>query len=128
MPTLDARSISNIPARWHCECSLSTKRSALALELLLFPQPILPRCVTTACTYILQKESLTPSGKTFKCGHCGWHGDADFNGANNIALVGLSINQPGGTELSCKLSRTVEYVQQSLFDYFRATENPDRAR
>jgi hypothetical protein len=42
--------------------------------------------------------------------------------------VGLSINQPGGTELSCKLSRTVEYVQLSLFDNFRATENPDRAR
>lgn len=44
------------------------------------------------------------SGKTFKCGHCGWHGDADFNGANNIALLGLFINQPGGTGLSCKLA------------------------
>ncbi|MEQ8969960.1 MAG: hypothetical protein RIE73_06140 [Coleofasciculus sp. C1-SOL-03] len=53
------------------------------------------------------------------------HGDADFNGANNIALVGLSINQPGGTGLSCKLSQTVEYVQLGLFDDFRATENPD---
>ncbi|MEQ9359607.1 MAG: hypothetical protein RLP97_30370, partial [Coleofasciculus chthonoplastes F2-STO-03] len=57
-----------------------------------------------------------------------------FNGANNIALVGLSINQPGGTGLSCKLSRTIEYVQRStersrrslsLFDDFRATKNPD---
>ena len=54
------------------------------------------------------------SGKTFRCGHCGWHGDADFNGANNIALVGLFINQPGGTGLSCKLSRTIEYVQLNL--------------
>ncbi|MEQ9368005.1 MAG: transposase, partial [Coleofasciculus chthonoplastes F3-SA18-01] len=42
-----------------------------------------------------------------------------------IALVGLSINQPGGTGLSCKLSRTIEYVQLSLFDDFRATKNPD---
>jgi len=65
------------------------------------------------------------SGKTFRCGHCGWHGDADFNGANNIALVGLSINQPGGTGLSCKLNRTIKYVQLSLFDDFRATKNPD---
>jgi len=65
------------------------------------------------------------SGKTFRCGHCGWHGDADFNGANNIALVGLFINQPGGTGLSCKLSRTIQYVQFSLFDSFRATENSD---
>jgi IS605 OrfB family transposase len=81
------------------------------------------------------------SGKTFRCGHCGWHGDADFNGANNIALVGLFINQPRGTGLSCKLNRTIEYVQRStelrqaqlprsrrslsLFDHFRATENSD---
>ena len=54
------------------------------------------------------------SGKTFKCGHCHWQGDADFNGANNIALVGLFINQPGGTGLSCRLSRTIEYVQLNL--------------
>ncbi len=84
------------------------------------------------------------SGKTFRCGHCGWHGDADFNGANNIALVGLFINQPRGTGLSCKLNRTIEYVQRStelrqaqlprsrrslsLFDHFRATENPGFSR
>jgi IS605 OrfB family transposase len=84
------------------------------------------------------------SGKTFRCGHCGWHGDADFNGANNIALVGLFINQPRGTGLSCKLNRTIEYVQRStelrqaqlprsrrslsLFDHFRATENSDLSR
>lgn len=68
------------------------------------------------------------SGKTFKCGYCSWHGDADFNGANNIALVGLSINQPGGTGLSCKLNRTFEYVQLNLFDDFRATENPGFSR
>ncbi|WP_324707807.1 zinc ribbon domain-containing protein, partial [Lyngbya sp. CCY1209] len=28
------------------------------------------------------------SGKTFKCGYCGWEGDADFNGANNIKRLG----------------------------------------
>jgi hypothetical protein len=42
-----------------------------------------------------------------------------------IALVGLFINQPGGTGLSCKLSRTIRNVQLNLFDDFRATENPD---
>ncbi|HEY9614653.1 MAG TPA: hypothetical protein V6C93_35265, partial [Allocoleopsis sp.] len=47
-----------------------------------------------------------------------------FNGANNIALVGLFINQPRGTGLSCKLNRTIEYVQLNLFGDFRATENP----
>jgi hypothetical protein len=35
------------------------------------------------------------------------------------------INQPGGTGLSCKLNRTINYVQLNLFDNFRATENLD---
>jgi len=35
-------------------------------------------------------------GKSFKCPHCGWSGDADFNGANNIALLGLHVGQPCG--------------------------------
>jgi putative transposase len=100
--------------------------------------PIPPRYTSQICHNCLHihpvKGKSYRSGKTFRCGHCGWHGDADFNGANNIALVGLSINQPGGTGLSCKLSRTIEYVQRStersrrslsLFDDFRATKNPD---
>jgi len=29
-------------------------------------------------------------GKQFRCGHCGWEGDADFNGANVIALFGVA--------------------------------------
>jgi putative transposase len=36
------------------------------------------------------------SGKKFKCGHCGWEGDADLNGANVIALLGAVVNQPRG--------------------------------
>jgi len=36
------------------------------------------------------------SGKSFKCGHCGWEGDADLNGANVIALLGAVVNQPRG--------------------------------
>ena len=57
------------------------------------------------------------SGKTFSCGHCGWKGDADFNGANVIKLLGLSVNQPRGSYLSCELRRKVEYFQPSLFDF-----------
>lgn len=45
------------------------------------------------------------SGKAFKCGHCNWQGDADLNGAMNIKLLGLSVNQPGGSSyLCCSLS------------------------
>ncbi len=36
------------------------------------------------------------SGKLFKCGHCLWEGDADFNGASMIALLGAVVNQPRG--------------------------------
>lgn len=40
-------------------------------------------------------------GKNYHCKHCGWKGDADYNGAKNIAALGLSVNQPGGSWLSC---------------------------
>ncbi|MBW4490582.1 MAG: transposase [Trichocoleus desertorum ATA4-8-CV12] len=45
--------------------------------------------------------------KKFKCGNCGWHGDADLNGAKNIAALGLSVTQPRGSELFCSLERAV---------------------
>jgi putative transposase len=57
------------------------------------------------------------SGKKFKCGHCGWEGDADLNGANVIALLGAAVNQPRGSGLFCSL---VEH------DRLRATESPLR--
>ena len=44
------------------------------------------------------------SGKRFTCGHCSWSGDADDNGAKNIAALGAVINQPRGSGLSCSLN------------------------
>ena len=43
------------------------------------------------CLWIGQRE-----GKHFRCVNsvCGWKGDADFNGANVIALLGAAVNQP----------------------------------
>jgi putative transposase len=44
------------------------------------------------------------SDKRFKCVNCGWSGDADFNGAKNIAAIGAVVNQPGGSNgLYCTL-------------------------
>ncbi|MFQ3614248.1 MAG: transposase [Cyanobacteriota bacterium] len=43
-------------------------------------------------------------GKQFRCGHCGWHGDADFNGAKNIQAIGTLVNRPGGSWLSCQIT------------------------
>ncbi|MDD3552143.1 MAG: transposase, partial [Methanothrix soehngenii] len=38
------------------------------------------------------------NGKSFKCPVCGWSGDADFNGAKNIAFLGRYVDRPGGSE------------------------------
>lgn len=55
------------------------------------------------------------SGKSFRCEHCGWSGDADYNGSKNIATIGQIINLPGGSgTLSCSLQDNI----------LRATENP----
>ncbi|WP_293148868.1 MULTISPECIES: transposase [unclassified Microcoleus] len=46
--------------------------------------------------------------KKFKCSNqvCGWVGDADVNGSKMIALVGLSVSQPRGSELlSCAVTQ-----------------------
>ncbi|XFA72310.1 transposase [Thermosynechococcaceae cyanobacterium Okahandja] len=57
------------------------------------------------------------SGKRFECGHCGWQGDADFNGAKNIAALGALVNRPGGSgAMSCSLQDVV----------LRAAESPLR--
>jgi putative transposase len=43
------------------------------------------------------------NGKSFGCDNCGWHGDADFNGAMNIKAIGLTVIQPRGPWLACGL-------------------------
>ena len=44
-----------------------------------------PRYTSQTCHKCLQihptRGESYRSGKSFKCGHCGWHGDADLNGA-----------------------------------------------
>lgn len=42
------------------------------------------------------------SGKRFKCGNCGFHGDADFNGSLMIAILGGSVSSPESSSLSCQ--------------------------
>ncbi|NJM69734.1 MAG: IS200/IS605 family element transposase accessory protein TnpB [Scytonema sp. RU_4_4] len=43
------------------------------------------------------------SGKSFKCGHCGFEYDADVNAALNIAALGLSVSQPEVPGIACLL-------------------------
>ena len=54
------------------------------------------------------------AGKRFVCGHCGWNGDADYNGSKNIAALGVLVNAPEGSEmLSCSLSKHIERAVES---------------
>ena len=38
------------------------------------------------------------NGKELQVSFCGWSGDADFNGAKNIAFLGRYVVRPGGSE------------------------------
>ncbi|MCU0546960.1 MAG: transposase [Oscillatoriaceae cyanobacterium Prado104] len=75
-----------------------------------------PRYTSQTCHKCLQihptRGESYRSGKSFKCGHCGWHGDADLNGAMMIKLLGSSVNRPEGNELFCSL-RAVESPHHS---------------
>ena len=52
------------------------------------------------CLWLGQRE-----GKHFRCVNpaCGWEGDADLNGANGIALLGVAVSRPRGPWLACQL-------------------------
>ena len=51
-----------------------------------------------------EKGKSYRSGKTFKCGYCGWKGDADLNGANNIKRLGGVVTRlESASLLSCSL-------------------------
>ena len=44
------------------------------------------------------------TGKSFRCGYCGWHGDADLNGAINVSLLGgVFVSLPEHSAMSCLL-------------------------
>ncbi len=72
---------------------------------LFFVNPAYTSQTCHKCHHIHPVKGMSyRKGKTFKCGHCGWHGDADLNGAINIADIGAVINQPGGSGMVCSLS------------------------
>ncbi|MCF2145019.1 RNA-guided endonuclease TnpB family protein [Desmonostoc muscorum LEGE 12446] len=58
------------------------------------------------------------SDRRFKCTNeaCSWSGDADFNGAKNIATIGaVFVTQPGGSNcLCCNLSTDSSGLLKSL--------------
>lgn len=95
---------SNSWAFYQLRQFLDYKATKFSVKLILVD----PRYTSQTChecqhIHPVKGESYR-SGKKFACGHCGWIGDADLNGAKNISLIGLTINQPGGSGLACSLS------------------------
>ncbi len=49
-------------------------------------------------------------GKVFKCGYCGLHVDADWNGATNISSLGVALARPEIPGMSCLLQGQLPLV------------------
>lgn len=96
---------SNSWAFYQLRVFLAYKAIQAGVELIAV-NPAYTSQMCHCCLHIHPEQGKSyRSGKNFKCGHCGWQGDADFNGATNIKLLGLSVNQPGGPNyLCCSLS------------------------
>jgi IS605 OrfB family transposase len=74
--------------------------------------PVSPRYTSQTCHHCLHihpdPDQSYRSGKSFKCGHCGWHGDTDLNGAKTIALVGGAfVSHPERSVLACSLAQAI---------------------
>ncbi|MGY4521338.1 RNA-guided endonuclease InsQ/TnpB family protein [Thermostichus sp. MS-CIW-30] len=82
---------------------LEYKARAAGVSLILVP-PAYTSQTCHRCLHIHPEQGKSyRSGKSFKCGHCGWEGDADLNGANVITLLGAAVNQSRGSWLACQL-------------------------
>jgi putative transposase len=60
-----------------------------------------PRYTSQTCHQCLHIGLRTD--KKFACTNCGWHGDADYNGAMMISLLGQTVNLPESFALSCPI-------------------------
>ncbi|OZH55698.1 transposase [Hydrocoleum sp. CS-953] len=96
------RRLSNSWAFYQFRIFLAYKCVLHGVKLILV-NPAYTSLTCHKCLHISPtKETTYRKGKNYHCLNCGWKGDADYNGAKNIAALGLSVNQPRGSEfLSC---------------------------
>ena len=71
---------------------------------------ISPRYTSRTCHKCLHihpdPDKSYRSGKSFKCGHCGWKQDADENASQVIKFVGAAfVNPLGGSDHFCSLNK-----------------------
>lgn len=67
-----------------------------------------PRYSSQACSQCLhihpERGKSYRSGKSFKCGNCGFHVDADLNGSLMISILGAAVKRLRGPWLSCGIT------------------------
>ena len=70
-----------------------TYKAALASVLLVLHPPAYTSQMCHACLHLGHRHA-----KRFTCTNplCGWCGDADWNAAQNLAILGLNLSQPRG--------------------------------
>ena len=95
--TKTERRQSNRWAFYQLRCFLAYKCQAAGVPFVVV-NPAYTSQMCHLCLHIGER-----SGKRFACVNpaCAWRGDADLNGARNIALVGASVMRPGGPPLCC---------------------------
>lgn len=86
---------SNSWAFYQLRTFLEYKAIGAGVEV-IFVNPAYTSQTCACCLHIGLRAN-----KIFKCSNknCGWIGDADANGSAVIALLGLSVSQPGGSNL-----------------------------
>jgi hypothetical protein len=80
-------------------------KAAIAGVLVVLVPPAYTSQTCSRCHHVHpEKGKSYRSGKTFKCGHCGFEHDSDFNAAINIAQLGaVYVNQPEILGITCLL-------------------------
>lgn len=98
------RRLSNSWAFYQLRQMLSYKAVMEGVPIYIVP-PAYTSQTCHKCLHIhpIKGESYR-SGKRFKCGHCGWKGDSDFNGAMMISFLGGElVSHPESSKLFCSV-------------------------
>ena len=106
------------------------RRKSNSWSFYMLRQFLTYKCILAGVPLIFVNPAYT-SKSCYKCGHIGNRSgkrfncknpeclnkcDPDYQGAMNIAALGVSINNPGGSGLACRLrTGSAEYFQLSLF-------------
>jgi len=89
---------SNSWAFYQLRQFLKYKGVAIGVEVIAVP----PAYTSQTCHKCLHIGLRSDKG--FKCGNCSWYGDADFNAANVISLLGGSVSGLERAVLACSLN------------------------